>query len=301
MRTLLLGEALVDLVCERPVAAFAEADAFVPHPGGSVANVAVTAARAGAQVALAGGAGDDPWGAWLLRRLEAERVGLDWFRLVGGTQTPLAFVTVDAAAQPTYAFAGGSLGLGVEGLGGPLLREAVGACDALYFSSNTMVGDTERQLTLGARDRALDLGRPIVFDANLRTSRWPSPAQAASVAREAVAGALLVKANAEEARLLTGERRPEAAAAGLIAAGAQHALVTMGADGALLRGGGLRIDVPGVPARAVDATGAGDALAGIVLARLTLSDFYPPAIAAALPDAVAHAARTTERWGAVGA
>ena len=57
MRTLCLGEALVDLVCERPVASIAEADAFVPRFGGAIANVAVTAARRGADVALAGGVG----------------------------------------------------------------------------------------------------------------------------------------------------------------------------------------------------------------------------------------------------
>ena len=38
-------------------------------------TVAVTAARHGAHVALAGGAGDDPWGRWLRDRLEREGVG----------------------------------------------------------------------------------------------------------------------------------------------------------------------------------------------------------------------------------
>ena len=45
--TLCLGDALVDLICERPVADAAEADAFVPRFGGAVANVAVVAARCG--------------------------------------------------------------------------------------------------------------------------------------------------------------------------------------------------------------------------------------------------------------
>src|SRR5213078_4634315 len=39
MRTLCLGEALVDLIAERR-------DAFVPHFGGATANIAVRAARA---------------------------------------------------------------------------------------------------------------------------------------------------------------------------------------------------------------------------------------------------------------
>jgi len=37
----------------------------VPSPGGVTANVAATAARHGGSVALAGGVGDDRWGAWL--------------------------------------------------------------------------------------------------------------------------------------------------------------------------------------------------------------------------------------------
>src|SRR5581483_220982 len=73
-RTLCLGEALVDLICEQPIDSLAQAGAFVPHFGGAAANVAVMAARAGAKITLAGGAGDDAWGHWLRDRLVAEGV-----------------------------------------------------------------------------------------------------------------------------------------------------------------------------------------------------------------------------------
>jgi sugar/nucleoside kinase (ribokinase family) len=79
-------------MCERPLADLAEGDAFVPHLGGSVATIAVTAARHGARVALAGGAGDDAWGRWLRDRLEREGVDLSLFELVEGAQTPVAIV-----------------------------------------------------------------------------------------------------------------------------------------------------------------------------------------------------------------
>lgn len=300
MPTLCLGEALVDLVCETPVDALAQAPAFVPHFGGATANVAVTAARHGAAVQLAGGCGDDPWGAWLRDRLAAEGVGLDHFRLVPGTATPVAFVTVDARAQPSFLIHGDAIGAGVQAIADEL-PAAVQDADALFLASNTLVGATERELTMAARDRALELGRPVVFDPNLRLHRWESTAHAVEAARACVRGAFLVKCNAEEGYLLTGERDPARAAEGLLAGGARHAVVTRGSDGALLRGGGLRLDVPGVPARPVDTTGAGDALVGVLLARLAASGFYPPAMAAALPEAVAYAARATERWGAVGA
>ena len=298
MRTLLLGEALVDLICERPVASLADADAFVPHLGGAVANVAVAAARRGAGVALAGGAGADPWGAWLRDRLAAEGVDLSWFGTLTGAATPVALVTVDSAGEPSYAIYGETIEAAVADVA-PRLAEAVEACDALFVTSNTLVGETERAATLAARDRALELGRPVLVDPNLRADRWSSAGAAASEARALLDGAFLVKCNAEEARLLSGEDRPEAAAEGIVAAGAAHAIVTRGAQGAVLRGGGLRADVAGVAAETVSTVGAGDTLMAVLLARLAAAGFYPPALAAALPEAVAEAARATERWGAL--
>ena len=58
------------------------------------------AARAGARVALAGGAGADDWGRWLRNRLEDEGVDVSLFELVEGRQTPLAVVAVAADGEP---------------------------------------------------------------------------------------------------------------------------------------------------------------------------------------------------------
>src|SRR5438067_1587207 len=173
MRTLCVGEALVDLVCEHPVDSIEQADAFVPHFGGAVANAAVTAARRGARVALAGGVGDDAWGQWLRERLAAERVELDWFETLAGTATPVAFVTIASDGQPAFSIYGDGLRTAVTALGARLV-EAVDACDALFFSSNTLVAQDEREVTLAARRRALDAGKPVVFDPNLRLERWRS-------------------------------------------------------------------------------------------------------------------------------
>src|SRR3954453_18547748 len=294
MRTLCIGEALVDLVCERPVAGLEAAGGFVPHPGGVVANACVIATRLGGEVALAGGAGDDAWGRWLRARLDDAGVNLDWFDLTEGAQTAVAFVTVDHAGEPAYVLYGG----GRHVTDGEGLAEAVEAHDALALTSNTLVDEDERAATLAARQRAFELGRPIVVDVNLRLHRWPHPGRAATVVREYVHDAFLVKCNREEAKLLSGEPDPERAAAGLLAAGAAHVIIPLGAGGAMLRGGGLRADAAAAPAEVVDTTGAGDAFFGVLLARLGRSDYYPPALPAALPEAVREAARATERWGA---
>jgi fructokinase len=295
--TLCLGEALVDLICERHISCLSEADTFVPHFGGASANVAIFAARAGARVALAGGVGDDAWGRWLRDRLRSEGVELSMFELIPESRTPLAIVTVDAAGEPAYDVYAASDGTIVHAFGARV-EEAVRSSAALFISTNTLVGADEREVSMHAREVALEVGRPIVFDANVRLHRWRSRADAAASANACVPGALLVRANQDEAALLTGEQDPERAALALLKAGARLVVVTLGADGAILRGE-LRADIPGVPVHVVSTIGAGDVLTGILLARLVLSDFYPPAVAAALRDAVEQSARACERWGAL--
>lgn len=297
MPVLCLGEALVDLICERPVAHMGEAEAFVPHFGGAVANAAVAAAAVGADVALAGGAGDDAWGGWLEDELSASGVELEWFERVPGTATPVAFITVDATGEPTYQLYGDSIAAAIESVG-PRLDSAVEVCDALLFSSNTLAGSIERDVTMAARERALALGRPVLFDPNVRMHRWDTAAAAAAASNACIPGATLVRCNRDEAELLTGEPDPEAAAAALLKAGARMVVITLGADGAMLRGE-LRADVPGRAVEMVNAAGAGDMLMGVLVGHLAQAGFYLPAVAAALPEAVEAAAAACERWGAV--
>jgi len=115
-----------------------------------VANVAALAARAGGDVALAGGAGDDRWGRWLLERLERERVDVSLFELVEGGQTPLALVSIDADGEPSYEIYGEGIATVVHALSDRVER-AVDGSAALFISSNTLVGDEERAVSMRAR------------------------------------------------------------------------------------------------------------------------------------------------------
>jgi sugar/nucleoside kinase (ribokinase family) len=296
--TLCLGEALVDMIGEQPVQSFAEVRRFVPHVGGVAANVAVVAARAGARIALAGGAGQDRWGDWVLQRLRREGLDVSQFGLMEGVQTPLAFVAIDAGGEPSYRIYGDQTETVARVVGEPL-DEAVRAAGGLMFTSNTLVGPDQRAATMRARELALELDRPVMFDCNLRLHRWSSRVDAAASANACVPGALLVRANQAEAELMTGEGDPERAALALRKAGAGVVVITLGSGGAILRGDGLRANVDAVPSNVVSTVGAGDALTGTLLARLALSGFYPPAAAAALGEAVAAAAAACERWGSL--
>ena len=296
--TLCLGDAVVELICERPVGLVSDADAFVPHFGGAVATVAVVAARHGAHVALAGGAGDDAWGRWLRDRLRRERVGLSRFELVAGSRTPVAIVAVDSNGDPGGCLYGDRMAVVALSLSGRV-EQVVGDSAAVFITSGTLVDAGESGVTMAAREVALSLGRPVVFAPRLRPDRWRSRAEAAAAANACVPGALLVCATAGDAELMTGEEDPERAALALLKAGARMVALMLGRfDGAILRGE-LCLDVGGVPATVVSTIGARDVLTGILLARLATSAFYPAAVAASLPEAVAQAARACERWGAL--
>jgi sugar/nucleoside kinase (ribokinase family) len=295
---LFIGETLVDLICERPVADWSEADAFVPHCGGAPTNAAIVAARCGAAVAIGGGVGDDQWGRWLAERLTEERVGLDWWSRLPGVRTAVAFDVIDEQAVPDFLIYGEGIEPAMRSLE-PRLADAVGACAALELGSNTLVGELEREVCRAARSLALHDGRPVIVDVNLRLHRWSDPQTGTDVVREFCEDALLVKVNGDEARLLSGEDDPARAAESICASlGVRLTVVTLGADGALARGEATA-DAPGVPARVVDTTGAGDAVTGVLVAALAAADFEPRAAADALERAVAIAASSTEAYGAV--
>jgi sugar/nucleoside kinase (ribokinase family) len=300
VRTLCFGDAIVDLICPRPVSSYDEADAFVPSAGGVVANVAVTAARRGAAVSFAGGAGDDAWGRWLHARLAAAGIDLRWFGRVAGESTAVAFTTVDEHGEPSWDLYGDGVAASLAAVDG-LLLDGVEATDALLFTSNTLAHKGAEGVTMAARERALELGRPVVFDPSVRLHRWRNgPSGAAAACNACVPGAFLVKCNAAEARIMTGEGHPEAAAASLLAGGARHVIVTLGSGGAILRAKGMKVDARAVrPARVVSTIGAGDVFLGVLVAELGRTDYYPSVLAAALPQAAAEAARACERWGAL--
>jgi fructose-1-phosphate kinase PfkB-like protein len=107
----------------------------------------------------------------------------------------------------------------------------------------------------------------------------------------------LVKPNSAEARKYGAD--PVTAAEELVAAGAHWALVTVGADGAILAGNGetLRLIAPAVDS--INPTGSGDALAAGILIGLesgrSLRDALRLGVAAAADNTTRQTAGRVER------
>ena len=290
---LCLGEALVDFVCERPVASLGDADFFVPRQGGSLANIAVTAARFGGKVEMHGGAGDDDWGRWLRDRLAREGVGVDAFQLVQGAGTSHAFVAVSEEAEPSFAFYG-DVERPAAYAGDRLDAALCGEPGVLAVGSDTLLGDAEREVTMRAAALGRERGWQVLCDPNLRPKRWATRDEMITVISDLLTRASVVKLNELEALELTACDGVEDAGTALLSLGPSQVVVTQSARGALVFEGGSIHHVAGCDATVIDATGAGDSVAGVIAAGL--ANGVP--VAEAASAAMEVAARVVGAWGA---
>ena len=253
-------------------------------PGGKGANQAVAAARLGAVVRMAGCVGDDDFGARLRAALKDEGVADDGVRVVPGTPTGLAMITVDAAGENMITVAPGA-----NREAGPEEIAAVRAApaDALAISAEIPAATIRAALAAGdgPRLRVLNLA--------------PAPPEAAELV---AAGADWLVVNESEAAAVLGREvagldSAAGAAAGLAAMGARAVVVTAGAAGAAYHVTGESGTVPGFGVRAVDSVGAGDTFAGALAVALAAGVAPGDAVRAASAAGAAAVTRAGTQAG----
>ena len=97
---------------------------------------------------------------------------------------------------------------------------------------------------------------------------------------------------------ITGVDDPRRAAEELAAMGAELAVVTLGEQGAVIRGA-CEAELPAPPVEVVSTLGAGDAFMGTLLAGLALREWDPSRAVEALSPALEAAAAACTRWSAL--
>lgn len=291
-----LGEAIVDLICEKNLAPGEAPGPFVAWPGGALANVAVAVARQGSPAALVGGVGGDRWGGWLAEGLEAESVSTRWLATLDGADTPVALVEFGPDNEPSFQVYGEHIGPTMAATSS-FLGAAISASQAVVIGSNTMVGETERQVTRRAVEMTRSAGRPLLLDPNYRPNRWTDVAIAREYCRELAAAATVVKLNRSEATLISGLDDPREAALALSAMGPDLVVVTAGRD-EIVTAGAAEIAFSPEPAVTVSPLGAGDAFMGALAAGLSMLDWDLARVGEVLPAATRAAAEVCSHWGA---
>ncbi len=263
------GEVLVDLFAPAPGVPLVDADALVPMVGGAPANVAVQLARLAVPVRLVSAVGADPLGARALRTLQTEGVDVRAVRRRADCRTGVTLVEVGADGERRFfPFRENSADLSLSPADVDL-RVLRGAT-AVHTGTVSLRTPSSRAATRALVRAARARGVMVSLDVNLRWGMFPSRALLLRVARAALRQADIVKATRDEARVLLGAPRAldGELAQRVLARGPRLVLITADAEGALVATQGIAVHVAASSVAAVDATGAGDAFVGAVLAKL---------------------------------
>ena len=205
--------------------------------GGKGLMQAVTAARAGAQVRFCAAVGDDADADEIARYLESEPLDATLLRHNGATDESVIMVARDS--ENTIV----STAARAQSLPTPIVDEALDSAvpgGVLLLQGNLAAATTRHALRRAGARRLIRIANaaPVAFD-------W----------RDLQAQVDILVVNAVEARLL----EPFALAA---------VIVTAGAGGATLTQDGRRHHVAAPAVAAIDTTGAGDVLCGVLAAAL---------------------------------
>jgi ribokinase len=234
---------------------------FLQGFGGKGANQAVAAARLGARVAFVGKVGADDFGLSTRDQLMREGIDVTHLGIDQDRPTGTAAILVDDAGQNAI--------VGVPGANLGLTPEDARVAAELLQRSSIVLAPCETMIeTLTEAFRiATAAGRMCLLN----------PAPARDLPDELLRMVDVCVPNEPELRQLTGREIESladvaAAATELRDRGPGTVLVTLGERGALIVGPGEPVHIAGVPVRAVDTSGAGDAFCGALAAYLAEGD-----------------------------
>jgi ribokinase len=234
---------------------------FLQGFGGKGANQAVAAARLGARVAFVGKVGADDFGKATREQLMREGINVTHLGIDPDRPTGTAAILVDDAGENAI--------VGVPGANLGLTPDDARAAADLLRASTIVLAPCETMIeTLTEAFRiASAAGRMCLLN----------PAPARELPDELLRLVDVCVPNETELRQLTGRALDsladvETAARELRARGPDSVIVTLGERGALIVGPGEPIHIAGVPVRAVDTSGAGDAFCGAFAAYLAEGD-----------------------------
>ncbi len=257
-----IGEMLIDFIPG------SEPASYIRKAGGAPANVAIAVSKNGLKASMCCKLGDDDFGRFLMDTLAEYGVRAACPELCREAVTTMAFVTLTEDGDRRFTFArkpGADMLLSEADV-----READIADSAIvHAGSCSLSAQPEAAATVRAMRLAHGQGKLVSFDVNYRNVMWNDDVDACTRAvMDVLPYVDLLKISEEEVGMMGGE-------AAILPLMEKHGVAltieTLGAHGARAFFGGGSFDVPGRKAKAVDATGAGDAFWGAFLAKLRLS------------------------------
>ncbi|OAN11392.1 fructokinase [Photobacterium jeanii] len=254
----LTGDAVVDLIPDGDTR-------YLKCPGGAPANVAVGIARLAGECGFFGRVGADPLGRFMRKVLSDENVDTSHLILDDQQRTSTVLVDLDAQGERSFTFMVKPSADQFMEIGDiPRFQQG----QWLHFCSIALANEPSRSSVFDAMASIKASGGFVSFDPNLRDEVWQQPSDMRAVVMKAVMAADVVKFSEEELLFLTETTDLQRGLAALESYHIPLVLVTLGAEGALVKFNGNQYQVASQAVTPVDTTGAGDAFVCGVLAKL---------------------------------
>ena len=226
---------------------------FAAYPGGKGANQAVAAARLGAEVTLVGRLGKDTAGETLRHAASAESISTAFIYVDEDAPTGQALIVVDDLGENTIVV--------VPGANGHVSPADLERASQAFDQAAVLVLQLEIpvETVLAASQMAAQRHIPVILN--------PAPAQA--LPRELLHNVSVLVPNRSELFTLAGDASSlEQALVELHRQGPADIVVTLGKEGALWDGQGVRRQFAAFPVEPVDTVAAGDAFTGALAVAL---------------------------------
>lgn len=259
------GEALIDFVSMDIGKTLKATDGFIKKAGGAPANVAAAISKLGAEAYFCGTVGDDAFGGFLEDTLNNNNINTELLFKIKNNTT-FAFVSLMENGERDFEFARDA----DECLTFDMISDRLEEFDLYHFgSATTFMGGNLKDTYFKLKEYAKSNNKIISFDANYRESLFGNNKEEfIKCCKEFIVDSNIVKLSEEEAKLISGIEDIKEASQYIVNLGCENLMVTLGKEGTLLSNREKQILIKTKEVKMKDATGAGDAFIGAVIAQI---------------------------------
>ena len=259
------GEALIDFVSMDIGKTLKATDGFIKKAGGAPANVAAAISKLGAEAYFCGTVGDDAFGGFLEDTLNNNNINTELLFKIKNNTT-FAFVSLMENGERDFEFARDA----DECLTFDMISDRLEEFDLYHFGSATaFMGGNLKDTYFKLKEYAKSNNKIISFDANYRESLFGNNKEEfINCCKEFIVDSNIVKLSEEEAKLISGIEDIKEASQYIVNLGCENLMVTLGKEGTLLSNREKQILIKTKEVKMKDATGAGDAFIGAVIAQI---------------------------------
>jgi len=258
---LTMGRSGVDLYPLQIDVGLEDVTSFGKFLGGSPTNVAVAAARHGRRAAVITGVGDDPFGVYVRRQMRELGVDDAFVVVDERLHTPVTFCEIHPPDDFPLWFYREPSAPDLQITPDDVDPAAVAAAGLLWLTVTGLSVQPSRaahHAALAARERRTH----TVLDLDYRPTLWADEASARAAVGEVLGQVTVAVGNREECAMAIGETEPERAAAALLEAGVELAVVKMGPRGVLAATADDQVVVEASRIEVLNGLGAGDGFGG---------------------------------------